>query len=337
MSRLMNALENPADTWYLKTPDGGHYGPVTLATLQRWAGQGRVMPGALLSHDQQKWKPAHLLDALAMDCVVRTSPNSFFGPIHANAVDIYIRDGIIPANSAVYASRASDATRFVEKLETQFKDEHASRQHEAFRESENKLAAALAERDAARQSAVEFETRLREAGAEIQRLAAALADAETLHADAEARFQESLRDLESSRRETDGLRVELELLRDKQASTRQSLADNEAALNQFRDSVQNFNDRLRRLSDECAGLQPPEPPGTEPPQPFAPGEDAAPRVEMAAFDPTAPVGDSPLACLEAQVRAELAHLKSPPAPAPPAGRPTPVFSFSSLFKKTAPQ
>jgi len=334
----MNELDNPADKWYLKTPDGERFGPVTLATLQRWAEQGRVMPGTLISVDEQKWKPAHLLDALAMDCVVRTGPSTFYGPIHSNAVDVYIRDGIIPANSAVYATRSSEAARLVEKLETQYKDEHTSRQHEALLEAETQLAAALTERDAARQTATELRTGLQTAGAEIQRLSAELSDSQTLHADAEARFQETLHNLEIVRGEKDALDrkknaldQELELLRDKQAATSQSLADNKAILGQFYNMVQNFNEKLHHLSDECARLQPPEPAAGEPPPTPSEGNSLQ-KISIAAFDPTVPDSSSPLARLENQVRAELANLKNAPE-----FKNNPGFPFAGLFKKSAPK
>ena len=285
----MNSLENPTDIWYLKTGNGEIYGPVNLAALQRWAAAGRITPDALLSPDQAKWKPAYLLDALAMNCVVRIRPGAFYGPLHANAVDVYARDGVIPASAAVYITRSAaepvelgETTHQISNLEARIKNDHA--------QAENHLAQTLAQRDAFRQHAAQLEHELTTASAEA---AARRAECEALQNDNEA------------------LRIELELLRDKQAATHQALAENEATLSQFRATVQTLNESLRRLSGDCD-----EPVSLSSPE-------LVPYTDTAAFDPTAPEVNSPLARLEAQVRVELSNLKK-------------TGTFATLFK-TAPK
>ncbi len=319
----MNSLETPSpETWFLKTGAGEIFGPVTLVALQRWAIAGRVTPDSLLSRDQTKWKPAYLLDALDMNCVVRIRPGTFYGPIHASAVDCYIRDGVIPPTSTIYITRPAEpldsaldeTVRELDTLEVTLKEAHTQRENSALRNAELQLVHITAERDAARQQAAELEANLHHAGAEIQHLHAELADARALHADAEARFTDTLRKLDDARHDNDARHVELELLRDKQAATEQRLAQNEASLSQARATAHSLSDKLRRLTTECA----------EPRSLDADDDLPAPatiHVTEHTFDPTAAEADSPLMRLEAQARAELAKLKKP-------------STLANLFKKS---
>jgi len=316
----MNSPETLPDSWFLKTGNGEIFGPVNVPALQRWASAGRITPDALISPNQEKWKPAYLLDALGMNCVVRIRPGTFYGPIHASAVDVYIRDGVIPKNATVYITRPAEplsaeldeTSRHLDTLEARLKDNASQRHAAALRNSEQQLATATAERDASQQRAAELEATLRDTTSEIQRLTAALADSQTLCLDAENRFNETLKKCDAARQDNDALRVELDLLRDKQAATEQSLADNETTLSQFRATVHSLTEKLRRLTTECAE-----------PTPFEPDDDAPepPRTTAATFDPTAAEDDSPLARLEAQARAELAKLKKP-------------STLANLFKKS---
>ena len=315
----MNSPETLPDSWFLKTGGGEIFGPVTLPALQRWASAGRVTPDALISINQEKWKPAYLLDALAMNCVVRIRPGTFYGPIHASAVDVYIRDGVIPKTATVYITRPSEplsaeldeSSRHLETLETKLRDASSQRHQTALQKTALELTQTIAERDAANQRADELQASLHTAGTEIQRLTAAVADAQTLHADAEARFNDTLAKLTDTRHDKDALHVELDLLRDKQAATEQTLAESETTLSQFRATVHSLTEKLRRLTTECAE-----------PTPFQSDDDAPepPRTADTTFDPTAAEDDSPLARLEAQARAELAKLKKP-------------STLANLFKK----
>ena len=48
----------PDQSWKLKLDDGAIYGPVSLADLQAWARQGRVVAENLISSDGKDWFPA---------------------------------------------------------------------------------------------------------------------------------------------------------------------------------------------------------------------------------------------------------------------------------------
>ncbi|MCL1888533.1 MAG: GYF domain-containing protein [Kiritimatiellaeota bacterium] len=319
----MNSASQP-ETWHLETGNGQIFGPVTLSSLQRWAVAGRVTPDALVSPDQSKWKPAYLLDALNMNCVVRIRPGTFYGPVHAGAVEAYMRDGVIPQNATLYTTRPAqpieaeldESARQLDELEARIREaqtQSAARHVASLRKAEKQLAqssadldaanaeikrllaqaadaAALrAERDALLRGSAEVESRLAAARAEIKSLAAQAAGVETLRAD-----------LDAARGANDALNVELELLRDKQAATEQALAQSEAGLGQFRATVHTLTEKLRRLTLECSE-----------PQPFAEDADPPPAaLSTQTFDPTVAEGDSPLARLEAQARAELAKLKN---------------------------
>jgi len=317
--RVMNSTETLPDSWFLKTGNGEIFGPVNVPALQRWASAGRITPDALISPNQEKWKPAYLLDALAMNCVVRIRPGTFYGPIHASAVDVYIRDGVIPQNATVYimrpaaplAAELDETSRQLDTLEARLKDAHAQRHNTALQKTALELTQTIAERDAATQRAAELEATLGNAAAEIQRLTAEVSDTQTLHTDAENRFNETLKKFDAARHDNDALHVELDLLRDKQAATEQALAENETTLSQFRATANSLTEKLRRLTTECAEPTPFEPDDIPP---------DAPRAADTTFDPTVAEDDSPLARLEAQARAELAKLKKP-------------STLANLFKK----
>jgi len=88
-------------SWFLKKPNGAVYGPVELAQLQRWAGDGRVAPGDLLSPDQQAWRPAPDVPELEMVWEVELPDGTFYGPIHLLATGDLIRDGTVASASRV--------------------------------------------------------------------------------------------------------------------------------------------------------------------------------------------------------------------------------------------
>lgn len=48
----------PADDWYMRTPEGQTYGPVTKAELDRWLGEGRVSHDCDLRNGMAGWQSA---------------------------------------------------------------------------------------------------------------------------------------------------------------------------------------------------------------------------------------------------------------------------------------
>ena len=82
-------------SWFLKKTNGTVYGPVELARLQRWAGDGRIAPGDLLSPDQQTWRPASDVPEMDMVWQVELPDGTCYGPIHLLAMGDLIRDGTV--------------------------------------------------------------------------------------------------------------------------------------------------------------------------------------------------------------------------------------------------
>lgn len=52
-----------AGRWWMQTPDGKRFGPVSRRTLDDWVAQGRVSAECLLRQDEQDWRPAENLYA----------------------------------------------------------------------------------------------------------------------------------------------------------------------------------------------------------------------------------------------------------------------------------
>ncbi|MEZ6109643.1 MAG: hypothetical protein R3C99_01115 [Pirellulaceae bacterium] len=51
----------PADDWYMRTPEGQTYGPVTKAELDRWLGEGRVSHDCDLRNGSAAWQSAEVV------------------------------------------------------------------------------------------------------------------------------------------------------------------------------------------------------------------------------------------------------------------------------------
>ena len=102
--------------------------------------------------------------------------------------------------------KPAETTRSPNALEVGLLEATVQRQNEALRESARQITQLTLERDAARKQVARLREDLANAGAEIQRLTAALADSQTLCADAEARFMDALKKLDSARRVNNVLR-----------------------------------------------------------------------------------------------------------------------------------
>lgn len=80
--------------WYLRKSDQAVYGPVELATLRRWAADGRVLPDDQVSRDRQEWTPAPDLPDLGMDWFVDLHNGTRYGPLHLLAMSELVRDQV---------------------------------------------------------------------------------------------------------------------------------------------------------------------------------------------------------------------------------------------------
>ena len=76
---IIRAMEN-AREWYVKTADGNVYGPADVASLVKWAEDGRIDYSVSISKDRVSWSPAHLMLELAMDWLVEGEPGRVLGP-----------------------------------------------------------------------------------------------------------------------------------------------------------------------------------------------------------------------------------------------------------------
>jgi hypothetical protein len=52
-------VEVPSTSWYMRTPEGQIYGPVSHANLEGWLAEGRISAECeLRTHEEQAWRPA---------------------------------------------------------------------------------------------------------------------------------------------------------------------------------------------------------------------------------------------------------------------------------------
>ena len=98
-------MEN-AREWYVKTADGNVYGPADVASLVKWAEDGRIDYSVSISKDRVSWSPAHLMRELAMDWLVEVEPGRVLGPYNRRYL-IASRDaGSLPAEMRIYRLHA---------------------------------------------------------------------------------------------------------------------------------------------------------------------------------------------------------------------------------------
>ncbi len=95
--------------WTVRAEDGTTFGPATLASLQAWARDGRLAPGHMVSSDGTSWQPVTRIPQLAMDWVVEISPGTFYGPVHAQALEELVRDGSLSPDVTRFSRAAASA------------------------------------------------------------------------------------------------------------------------------------------------------------------------------------------------------------------------------------
>ena len=98
---IIRAMEN-AREWYVKTADGNVYGPADVASLVKWAEDGRIDYSVSISKDRVSWSPAHLMHELAMDWLVEVEPGRVLGPYNRRYLIASHREGAFPPETRIY-------------------------------------------------------------------------------------------------------------------------------------------------------------------------------------------------------------------------------------------
>ena len=98
---IIRAMEN-AREWYVKTADGNVYGPADVASLVKWAEDGRIDYSVSISKDRVSWSPAHLMLELAMDWLVEVEPGRVLGPYNRRYLIASHQQGALPPDTRIY-------------------------------------------------------------------------------------------------------------------------------------------------------------------------------------------------------------------------------------------
>ena len=98
-------MEN-AREWYVKTADGNVYGPADVASLVKWAEDGRIDYSVSISKDRISWSPAHLMRELAMEWLVEVEPGRVLGPYNRRYMIASRNDGSLPEEMRLYRLHA---------------------------------------------------------------------------------------------------------------------------------------------------------------------------------------------------------------------------------------
>ena len=98
---IIRAMKN-AREWYVKTADGNVYGPADVASLVKWAEDGRIDYSVSISKDRVSWSPAHLMHELAMDWLVEVEPGRVLGPYNRRYLIASHREGAFPPETRIY-------------------------------------------------------------------------------------------------------------------------------------------------------------------------------------------------------------------------------------------
>ena len=93
---------NNSKEWYVRTSDGNVYGPADMASLVKWAEDGRVDASGFVSKDRITWIPSQLMEELAMTWLVEVEPGIFRGPYNRKFLIASSNDGSLPANAKLY-------------------------------------------------------------------------------------------------------------------------------------------------------------------------------------------------------------------------------------------
>ena len=93
---------NDRKEWYVRMSDGNVYGPADVASLVRWAEDGRIDPSSSLSKDRIRWTPAQLMAELEMKWLVELEPGKPLGPYNRKFLIASYGEGSLPAEATIY-------------------------------------------------------------------------------------------------------------------------------------------------------------------------------------------------------------------------------------------
>ncbi len=88
--------------WYVRTADGNVYGPADVASLVKWAEDGRVDASGFVSKDRMTWVPAQLMEELSMTWIVEIEAGKFLGPYNRKFLIASSEDGSLPETAKIY-------------------------------------------------------------------------------------------------------------------------------------------------------------------------------------------------------------------------------------------
>ena len=93
---------NKSKKWYVRTADGNVYGPADMASLVKWAEDGRVDASGFVSNDRITWTPSQLIEELAMTWLVEIEPGRVRGPYNRKFLVASSANGSLPASAKIY-------------------------------------------------------------------------------------------------------------------------------------------------------------------------------------------------------------------------------------------
>ena len=263
--------------WKVRAEDGTTFGPATLASLQAWARDGRLAPSHMISSDEKTWEPVTSIRELGMDWVAEISPGTFYGPIHAQALEELIRDGSIAQDVVRFSrtkasavpdpklvakqeemERSLEALRaaFTKRVETQqqelraitaereqlkgaldTKDMEFEAERQAFKAAESRLQADLAKVRATATSLVQQIEQSKERDREQAAMAAKLTELETRLADVDNRKKAT----------EDAHKEALQQARQAQREAEKLLLEERAAQAQREQEMQSLGETLKSM------------------------------------------------------------------------------------------
>lgn len=105
------------EKWYIKSPEGKAFGPVSMETLKDWVKDGRVEPLAGISKDLKTWMLAPLKAELEMNWIVENNPGQFYGPTHRNVIDDLVRSGSLSPSARFYCDDRGNSDTQIREYE----------------------------------------------------------------------------------------------------------------------------------------------------------------------------------------------------------------------------
>lgn len=114
-------------SWYLRA-NNETFGPVGDELFVKWAKEGRVQPGQMVSFDGQNWQKAEEIPLLEMHYSIDIGDGILRGPFHRAAAEMLLNTGKLPPGSKIVDNNAlacegDGETLVSEKAQEQKRDE----------------------------------------------------------------------------------------------------------------------------------------------------------------------------------------------------------------------